>query len=73
MLAALWQGELIAALGAVGEDEDFRSLVPETNRRESHRSSCGMAERKLMRFLKSFLRRCFERRGALKTTAEGSS
>ncbi len=44
MLAALWQGELMAALGAVGE-EDFRWHIPETKRRRYYRSGCGMVIR----------------------------
>jgi hypothetical protein len=38
MLAALWQGKLMAALGVVAEDMDFRSPVPETKRRRYHHS-----------------------------------
>jgi hypothetical protein len=39
MPAALWQGDLAAALGAVVEDVDFRSAVSEGNQRGSHCSS----------------------------------
>ncbi len=45
MIAALWQGELMAALGAVVEDVDLLSPVPETNRRGSRHSSSVMAVR----------------------------
>jgi hypothetical protein len=50
MLAALWQGELIDALGAVAEDVDLRWHIPETNRRRYHPSSRVKAVRRLLRF-----------------------
>jgi hypothetical protein len=56
MLAALWQGELVAALGAVVEDVDFRWPIIETNRQGYHRTGRVMAGMRLPRFSKSFLR-----------------
>ncbi len=71
MFAAPGQGDLMAALGMVAEDVDFRSPVPEPNRRGSRRSSRSVAVRRLPHFSKSFLRRCLERMEALEITAEG--
>jgi hypothetical protein len=50
MPAALWQGERMAALGTVEEDEDFRWHIPEPKRRRYHRSSCTFAVKRLWRF-----------------------
>jgi hypothetical protein len=70
-LAALWRGELVAALGAVGEDEDFRRHIPEAKRRRYHRSSHSMAvRRRIPRFSRGLVRRCLERLEALEVAAE---
>jgi ketosteroid isomerase-like protein len=53
MLAALWQGDLVAALDAVAEDVVW-SPVPKPERRGSHRSSWAMAVMGLQPFSKKF-------------------
>ncbi|OPY48544.1 MAG: hypothetical protein A4E48_02665 [Methanosaeta sp. PtaU1.Bin060] len=49
----------------VARDVDFRSPIPEPNRRGPHRSSCGMAARRLTHFPKSFLGMWLKRMGVL--------
>ncbi len=45
MLAALWQGELVAAVGAVSEDGIPDRKSPGSKRRRYHRSGCGIVIR----------------------------